>query len=88
MVDNRRSKRPDRASHQLLAGKAGVPLVQGDREQLEPYRRATLEDAEQLQQGMRILSSGDPDHDSIALGDQAEIGDGPAYVTEQTLLQA
>ena len=72
----------------LLAGEAGVPLVERDRVQLEPHRRATLEDAEELQQGVGILASGDPDHDPIALGDQAEFGDGPAHVTEQTLLQA
>ncbi len=72
---------------QLLTGKPGVALVERHREELEADRRAPLEDAEQLQQGVRILAPRDSDHDPIVLGDQAEIRDGPADMAEQALLQ-
>ena len=65
-----------------------MPLVEVDREQLEPHRRAALQDAQQVQQGVGVLAPGDPDHDAVALGDEAEVGDGPAHVAEQALLQA
>jgi hypothetical protein len=73
---------------QLLAGEAGVPLVEGDRQQLEPDRRAALQDAQQLQERVGILAPRDSDQDAVALGDEAEVGDGPAHVAEQGLFQA
>jgi hypothetical protein len=41
-----------------------------------------------MQQGVRVFAPRDSNHDPVALGDEVEIGDGPAHVTEQALLQA
>jgi hypothetical protein len=65
-----------------------VSLVEGDRQQLEAHRGPPLENAEQLQQGVRVLAPRHTHHDPVAPGDEAEVGDGPAHVAEQALLQA
>ena len=72
---------------QQMAGKAGMSLVQGHRQQLEAHRRTALQQAEQMKEGVRVLPSRHAHQDAVSLGDQAEIGDGPADVAEQALLQ-
>ena len=51
------------------------------------YRRAALEQPQEVQQRVRVFSSRDSHEDPIAFLDETEVGDRPAGVTEQRFFQ-
>ena len=71
---------------QQMSGKSRMALVERHRQQLEPDRGSPLQQAEQVKQRVGVLPSRHPHQDAVSLGDEAEVGDGPAHVAEQALL--
>ena len=68
---------------QDLFWKAGLFLVEIDREDLKIDRRTPLHIEQQVEQRVAVLSAGKTDHYPVALVDHSEIGDRTAYLLEQ-----
>ena len=72
---------------QHMLREAGLLLVQVHRHQLEIHRRGVLQIAQNLQHGVGILAAGQAHHHLVAVLDHVEVGDRPAGLAAQLLLQ-
>ena len=71
-----------------VAGEARVALVEVDGDEVELHRGALLQQAQQVQQGVRVFAARDGDHDAVTLFDEPEVVHGLADVLQERFLQS
>ena len=72
---------------QDMLGKAGLLLVEVDRDDLEGHRRACTQREQQIEQGIAVLAARDADHHLVTRFDHRKISDRLAHLAAQPLVQ-
>jgi hypothetical protein len=70
-----------------MFGKAGLLLIEVNREQLEPDRRPALKIEQQSQQCVTVLTTTETDHNAVAVFDHVEVGDRASDAAQKVLFQ-
>src|SRR6266516_3545066 len=84
-LDNeKRNVQSDEIFRQHVGGKSWLLLIQVHGQKVKAHRRALLQIQKQIQQRVTVLSSGEADHDAIAICDHVKIRNRFAHAAQQT----